>query len=194
MSTVKSPASSATSRTRVVIEDLSAFTRTLRRSLVERGDAGAPSHLTLMNLIARALGHANVQALKAKQASAHPAPAARVAVSDAPALTANAAKAAMQFDAQGRLVRWPSKYTVQRLAMWALWMPFDAKRTYTEREVNEVIKLWHTFGDHVTLRRELINMKLLSRHSDGSAYWKEVRRPDDEVRALLQVLRARARE
>lgn len=182
------------SRIGVVIDDLSAFTRALRRSLAERNDAGLPSHLTMMNVVARALGHPNVQALKAKQALAPVALSARAQEPNVPALTANAAKAAMQFDTQGRLVRWPSKFTVQRLATWALWMQFDAKRTYREREVNEVLKLWHTFGDHVTLRRELINMKLLSRLSDGSAYWKEPRRPDDEVRALLHVLRARGRD
>lgn len=195
------------------ITDLSAFTKGLRSQLAKHlaASASVPTHLQTMNMVARALGHANVQALKSSAEHLQPTPAAptpspphaptpvpiaRAARAtlegSAGALSATAAKAAMQFDDQGRLVRWPRKFSVQRLAMWGLWMHFDSKRVYREREVNEVLKLWHCFGDHVTLRRELINMRLLSRKSDGSAYWKEARRPDDEVRALLRVLRARA--
>ena len=100
----------------------------------------------------------------------------------------------MQFDEHGRLVRWPTKFSVQRLAMWALWMHFDAKRVYREREVNAVLERLNTFGDHVTLRRELINMKLMSRKSDCSEYRKEPARPTEEVRAFLKVMRQRVRE
>ena len=107
------------------------------------------------------------------------------------ALGAHATKALMQFDDAGRLVRWPSKFALQRFAMWALWMRFDASRVYTEREVNTLLNAWATFGDPVTLRRELVNMKLLARKSDCSAYWKEPVRPDDEVRTMLHELRVR---
>ena len=34
----------------------------------------------------------------------------------------------MQFDHEGRLVRWPSKFSVQRLAMWLLWTRFEGRR------------------------------------------------------------------
>jgi Uncharacterized protein conserved in bacteria (DUF2087) len=78
--------------------------------------------------------------------------------------------------------------------MWALWMHFDAKRVYREREVNTVLARLNTFGDHVTLRRELINMKLMSRKSDCSEYRKEPARPSDEVRAFLKVMRQRVRD
>ena len=103
----------------------------------------------------------------------------------------------MQFDAEGRLVRWPAKFSVQRMAMWVLWTRFDAKRPYTEPEVNAILKQAHDFGDHATLRRELIHHRLLTRKSDCSEYRKLAARPDDEVRALLSVWRggrgARAR-
>ena len=51
----------------------------------------------------------------------------------------------------------------------------------------------YTFGDPATLRRELVNMKLLGRESDCSRYWKEPRRPDADTRAFLQAWRARYR-
>jgi hypothetical protein len=63
------------------------------------------------------------------------------------------------------------------MAMWPLWTLFDAKRIYTEREINTVLRSAHAFGDHVTLRRELVNHKLLARKADCSAYWKVPARP-----------------
>jgi hypothetical protein len=175
----------------LAVPDLSGFARALARSLAEhQATHGAlPSHQTLLNQIARAAGHRNLQTLRARPPAAA-APAARAAASP-PVLSAAAQKALTQFDDQGRLVRWPNKYSVQRLAMWVLWMQFESRRVYTEREVNQVLKAWHTWGDHVTLRRELINDRLLTRKPDGSEYRKLPARPDAEVRALLAAWRAR---
>jgi hypothetical protein len=168
--------------------DLSAFTKALRKQLVDRSAQGAsaPSHVELLNMLARAAGHRNVQTLRAR--AMRPAPTV-----PRPQMTTTAAKAALQFDPQGRLLRWPGKFSVQRLVLWALWMRFDARRRYRESDVNQVLKAWHTFGDHATLRRELVNMKLLSRHSDCSEYWKEPQQAPAEVRAMLQELRRRSR-
>ena len=66
---------------------------------------------------------------------------------------------------------------------------FDAKRRYSEREVNEVLSAHHHFGDHCLLRRELIEMKLLTRTPGGAEYRKVHTRPDAEVVALLGALR-----
>jgi hypothetical protein len=75
-----------------------------------------------------------------------------------------------------------------------LWTLFDGRRVYTEREVNEVLKAANAFGDHVTLRRELVNHQLLTRKSDCSEYRKLPARPDDETRALLQAWRQQRRQ
>ena len=56
--------------------------------------------------------------------------------------------------------------------MWVLWTRFDARRVYTEAEVNQMLKAWHIYGDHATLRRELINHQLMTRKSDCSEYRK----------------------
>ena len=74
--------------------------------------------------------------------------------------------------------------------MWVLWTRFEAKRVYTEREINAILRTANAFGDHVTLRRELIDHKLLTRKSDCSEYRKLPARPDHEVRALLGAWRA----
>ena len=83
--------------------------------------------------------------------------------------------------------------TPQRMAMWVLWTRFESRRVYTEREVNALLKAWTVYGDHVTPRRELVNMGLLAREDDCSAYWKQAQRPSDEVQALLQAVRERSR-
>ena len=105
-------------------------------------------------------------------------------------LSATVRKALLQFDESGRLVRLPNKLSVQQMTMWALWTQFAAHRKYTEKEVNAIANAFHTFGDPATLRRELVNMKLLGRKSDCSEYWKEAQRPSDEVQSFLRAWRA----
>lgn len=190
----------------LVVPDATAFARHLGAALKQRHATRPepPGHVELLNLIARALGHRNLQAMKAAPPAAadssvdvhaaRPLPTARPPRSaEIPPLSDNALKALGQFDAERRLVRWPVKFSVQRLAMWALWTRFEAKRPYTEKEVNAILIDANTFGDHVTLRRELINHRLLTRKSDCSEYRKLPARPDAETRALLQAWRARSR-
>lgn len=197
------------------LQDLSSFTKALRRQLFDAWPDGPPSHLALMNMVARAAGHRNVQALKAKvQAQTEAAARAPATLAEAappnparlperqrlapargprhPELGETADRALRQFDTAGRLMRWPTKFAVQRYAIWALWMHFDGKRPYTEREVNAILQHQHLFGDHCTLRRELVTMKLLQRTPDGAVYRKVAARPEPEVAALLSALRARS--
>ena len=180
----------------LVAADLSTFAKQLRTQLAARLDAGQglPGHVEMLNLLARAAGHRNVQALKA--AAARPA-TARV---DAPhrwhgpkqpGLTAAADRTLRVFDGQARLLRWPPKRAEQVLALWCLWLAFDGKRRYSECEVNEVINRHHAFGDHCLLRRELVEARLLTRTPGGEQYRKVAARPDEETAALLRALRAR---
>ena len=180
--------------TPLVAPDLSTFTRALARSLKERHDAAEPppGHVELMNLIARAAGHRNVQALKAAAVAAPPS-AVTTSAAAAMGLSDNARKALALFDGEGRLTRWPVKFSVQQLLMWVLWTRFEARRPYTESEVNAILKDAQTYGDHVTLRRELINHRLMTRKSDCSEYRKLPARPDDDARALLKAWRAAVR-
>ncbi|HXS81801.1 MAG TPA: DUF2087 domain-containing protein [Methylomirabilota bacterium] len=175
-----------------VVPDLSVFARSLARALAEREDAKQPGHVEMLNLIARAAGHRNVQALQA----ALKAPAAPLAAEDREPptpLTDGARRTLKQFDSRGRLVRLPSKFSILKLALWILWTRFDSRRVYTEKEVNAVLMEANAFGDHVTLRRELVEQHLLTRKSDCSEYRKLPARPDAEARALLAAWRARQR-
>jgi hypothetical protein len=77
---------------------------------------------------------------------------------------------------------------VQRLAIWAIWSRLPGKRELNERAVNEYLARFNAFNDPVTLRRELVNMKLLWRTKDGSVYRKLAAVPPDEVSAFLKML------
>ena len=176
--------------------DLSAFASALGRSLAARHSIKPqpPGHVEMLNLIAKAAGHRNAQALRsATLAAPAPAPLTAGTAPTPTTLSDNARKALNQFDAAGRLVRWPVKYSVQTLAVWTMWTRFEGKRSYTEREVNAILKDANTFGDHATLRRELVNHRLMSRKPDCSDYRKLPARPDIETRALIKAWRARSR-
>jgi hypothetical protein len=177
------------------IPDVSAFARALGQALHQRhvDKPKPPGQVELLNLIARAQGQRNWQALR-QAVRAAPSVAPPPPEPETVALSDNARKALQQFDKQGRLMRWPAKFSVQKLVMWVLWTRFDAKRIYTESEVNAVLKAANLFFDHVTLRRELINHRLMSRKSDCTDYRKLPARPDDETRALLTAWRARFKD
>lgn len=169
--------------------DISSVAKSLKSALHERHEAGKPppSHLELLNLLARAAGVRNFQTLRANP----PAPPVgeEAAPTTAHELSPTARKALMQFDDAGRLVRLPNKFSVQQMTMWVMWTRFAQRRIYTEKEVNAILNTQHTFGDPATIRRELINMKLMGRESDCSRYWKEPRRPDADTRAFLRAWR-----
>ncbi len=199
--------------------DLSALARLLERALADHQitHGRLPGHVEMMNLLARGAGKRNLQQLQADaardalsapaEAAAPPAAPSNDAWFDSPELldpattpnleamtprlSERAARTLKCFDFSGRLTRWPPKLSQQRLAMWVLWTRFDARRVYTEAEVNQVLKAWHVYGDHATLRRELINHLLMTRKSDCSEYRKTPQWPDDEVQGLLRALRKR---
>jgi hypothetical protein len=183
--------------------DVSAFTKTLKSFLDERHADGKapPSHVELLNLLARAAGMRNFATLKKVAQAAPPSDKVQptritsenneaVNAVNLASMSATVRKALIQFDDTGRLVRLPNKLSVQQMTMWALWTQFAANRKYTEKEINAIVNGFHTFGDQATLRRELVNMKLLGRKSDCSEYWKEPHRPSDEVQDFLRAWRA----
>lgn len=202
------------------LPDVAAFTRALGRTLhAHHATHGAPpGHQALLNVVARAAGWRSFQALKAQGGSpigpsdgpavvpgpaavlgTVPSPQVPPVVRSAEATTAatgspldpHAQRALGHFDAQGRLSRWPVKFSVQKLVMWPLWMRFEAQRPYTEREVNAILKAAHTFGDHATLRRELINHRLLTRTPDCREYRKLNARPEAPARWVMTQWRER---
>jgi hypothetical protein len=78
----------------------------------------------------------------------------------------------------GILKAFPAKYKMKIYALYYLTSKFEHGRLYSEREVNELLNRWSSFGDPVTLRRELYNRRFLDRKSDCSVYWMEEKTPE----------------
>lgn len=75
-------------------------------------------------------------------------------------------------DAEGRLKQWPAKQKLQLLALPVFAEAIPVGRRFTEREINELLNQYHTFGDPALLRRLLRDLGYLGRERDGSAYWR----------------------
>ncbi|MEO1798289.1 MAG: DUF2087 domain-containing protein [Pseudomonadota bacterium] len=165
-------------------DDLSSFSRTLAKEL----GPNAPSHLTLMNMLARAAGFENVQHMRAAEAASR-----RLARQEPPApVDARRVERALQhFDAEGRLKQWPSKRQSQTLALWAIWARLPAKAPMSEPELNAKLNAAHSFEDPATLRRAMISEGLLTREVDGSVYHRLEQRPPAEALALAQAIAGR---
>lgn len=77
------------------------------------------------------------------------------------------------YESEGKLTQYPQKRPMRILALLKIAEKFEAGRTYTEKEVNGMIKNSILFNDVEMIRRELFEYKFLGRHRDGSAYWLE---------------------
>jgi len=73
-------------------------------------------------------------------------------------------------DDEGRLIQWPVKQKVQRMATDYLATHFEKGRVYSEKEVNQRLLEWHTFGDWALLRRLLCDWRYMERERDGTRY------------------------
>jgi len=73
------------------------------------------------------------------------------------------------FFQDGQLVKLPKKEKRKVIIFLELIKTFQKNRIYSEKEVNEVIKAIHS--DFATIRRYLIDFKLLERSTDGKEYW-----------------------
>lgn len=80
-------------------------------------------------------------------------------------------------DAENRLTAFPAKRKMKLQALVYLAGKFEKDKRYTEKEVNELLNRWHTFGDPATLRRELYNHMFLDREPTGATYWLEPVQP-----------------
>lgn len=164
------------------IPDLSGFAKSVREQLGKLPEP--PSHVEMLNLLCRSAGFRNYQHCKgvveARQRLQLP-----VAPPAAPIDYDLIERAARQFDEQGRLLRWPSRPALQDLCLWVLWSRLESRKSFTEKQISELIKRWHVFGDHALLRRALIGWRLVQRTPDGSEYRRIEQKPPAELRPLI---------
>jgi hypothetical protein len=171
------------------VADVSLFCKTLRQQLVEQNAAALPSHLAMLNVIAKSAGYRNFQSLRADADSATPHERAEpITLPRGSDLPKPVLRALSHFDTHGRMTRFPLQLSIRELAMLAIWCRLPAKRDLSEGEVNDYIAQFHTFSDNATLRRELVNMKLLWRTKDGRVYRKEAPEASADGQLFIKTL------
>lgn len=170
------------------VADISALARSLRDGLGKLDRM--PGHVELLNMLARSAGFRNFQHFRS-QAEARHRPSAPPAPEPAPD-HARCEKAVRLFDADGRIVRWPTRRNQQLLCLWVLWSRIPAGDVFTEKQVNALLNRWHQFGDYALLRRELVDLGLMRRTPDGREYARIEQKPPAELGVLLALLRERA--
>lgn len=74
-------------------------------------------------------------------------------------------------DADGRYNMWPARRKIQIALLETLVDAFEPGKRYSEIEVNAILNQRHTFGDPATLRRDMVDLGLLKRERDATAYW-----------------------
>jgi hypothetical protein len=176
----------------LTVSDTSSFAKSLRILLAEHG--GLPSHLELLNMLARGAGYGNFQSLRVVVGTdvdeERLAPRSRI-VEPEPAPEPDrrlVERVGRCFDGVGRLMRWPSRRTDQIAVLWVLWSKFPSARDLSETEVNSFLRDGHLFGDHALLRRELCDLGLLSRTPNGSVYRRNERHMQLEAAAVARQL------
>ncbi|MEM6988055.1 MAG: DUF2087 domain-containing protein [Pseudomonadota bacterium] len=168
------------------VDDTTDFTRALSRQLRPT----SPSHLSLMNMVARAAGFENFQHMRAATtASRRPE---RVA-DDAPVDVRSVERALRRFDLEGRLQTWPTKRNVQTLALWGIWARLPAGVVLQEKDINRLLNAEHSFEDPATLRRTMIACGMLTREKDGSDYLRLEQEPPLDARVVIRSLSERRR-
>lgn len=180
----------------LIVPDVSALAKTLRRELDARqtlSGSASPSHVELLNMLARGAGFRNFQHLRACQSAA-------VRLDTPPAVAApelvdhkKIEQVVRCFDADGVMARWPGKTAQQRLALWWFWAALPARRDLSEPDVNAILKRLNGFGDHVLIRRELVDWGMVSRSTDCRVYRRIETRPPAEATALIRHLEAKRR-
>lgn len=84
-------------------------------------------------------------------------------------------------DEHGRIIHWPRRKNRQHQLniLRYLLTKFELKRTYTEREVNDILRAHHTFEDWAMLRRELFVLGWMDRELNGTDYERVARTVDE---------------
>ena len=170
--------------------DMSALARSLREQLTALGEI--PSHVQLLNMLAKANGFRNFQHLKAEADTAPIAAMSAPTPPPPPIDEARIARVAGHFGADGTLLRWPSRTNHQELCVWVLWARYPAREVMDERGISAWLNERHTFGDAALLRRTMVTMGLVTRTQDGREYRRVEQKPPPELVALLARMDARA--
>jgi len=173
------------------VEDMSACARALRSQL-QLADA-TPSHLELLNMLARSAGFRNFQHYKASSAARDQLSVTAHQHPEAPVDFVRVRRMCRYFDDAGRLIRWPGKFSHREPCLWVIWSRLSPRVVLDEPAINEALAALHLFEDHALLRRELCDARMMERSRDCREYRRLERQPTPEALALIRQVRSAAR-
>lgn len=156
-------------------DDISALAKSLRKQL--QCHESFPSHVEMLNILAKATGLQNFQQLRQQhvEQSSFAQPNLSMAIP----------KCLMPFmDTEYIMHTWPAKYSTQKKSLWFFWCRFQYQQSYSEQQVNDILKNFLAFDDFALIRRELCNHKLLKRTDDGRNYWRSSAKPPEGFEPL----------
>ena len=165
--------------------DVSLFARSLREQMLALG--AMPSHVELLNMLARAGGYRNFQHLRSVAERAPDAPSSTEAVPP-PVDHGRVKRVAGHFGPEGRLLRWPGRTNHQELCVWLLWARLPSREVLDERSISAWLDEHHEFGDAALLGRTMVDLGLVSRTPDGREYRRVERKPPPELAPLLALV------
>ncbi|GHF13284.1 hypothetical protein GCM10017044_04080 [Kordiimonas sediminis] len=169
------------------VSDISKTARSIRQQLLDLDRL--PSHVELLNILARSAGYRNFQHFRTQQ---EPTQDLTPPVSESPHIDlAMTEQTARYFNFNGQLTRWPSKDSRARLCMWVIWTHLPAHQDLGEHDMNNLLKDLNTFNDHALLRRALIDFKLVTRTPSGNVYRRNEKEPPLELELVLKLIRTK---
>jgi len=79
------------------------------------------------------------------------------------------------FDDKGMLTHFPGKKKKKKVMLLLEYLAekFERGKTYTEKEVNQILNQFHSFNDPAILRRLLFVRRFIHRTKDGRTYWRD---------------------
>lgn len=75
-------------------------------------------------------------------------------------------------DGRGRVKRWPVRRAQQLIVLEHIAAQLEEGVVWNEVELGHTLEQLHAFNDPARVRRELVDLGVLARKRDGSAYWK----------------------
>ena len=78
----------------------------------------------------------------------------------------------------GQVTVWPKKHADKLAVLEYITEKFAITTVYTEKEINDIIKKWHTFQDWPLLRRGMIDAGMMTRDIEGHEY-RRIKKPAD---------------
>lgn len=164
------------------VADVSSAARSLRQQLLQLDRL--PSHVELLNMLARAAGFRNFQHLRTEMFNEHAC--ATLAASQPKVDLSSVEKAARYFDGSGRLTQWPAKDSIARLCLWVIWARLPMGVAMADRIISDLLKEMNAFEDHALLRRALVDYQLVARTPDCKNYRRIEQTPPAELGPLLR--------